>query len=55
MKSKKKFDTVKMMRTIRDKLSKEIKNMSYTEQKKYLKDRMRSGQFKNEKIVIQNP
>lgn len=55
MKSKKKFDTVKMMRTIRDKLSKEIKNMSYEEQKKYIKDRIRSGQFENEKIVLHSP
>jgi hypothetical protein len=55
MKSRKKFETVKMMRTIRDKLSKEIKNMSYEEQKKYIKDRIRSGQFENEKIVLYSP
>ena len=36
MKSKKKFDAVKMMREIRDKLSREFMNMSYEEQKKYI-------------------
>jgi len=33
MRSEKKFDAVKMMREIRDKLSKEFMNLSYEEQK----------------------
>ncbi|MDQ1317268.1 MAG: hypothetical protein QG588_919 [Candidatus Poribacteria bacterium] len=41
MRTEKKFDSVKMMREIRDKLSKEFINMSYEEQKKYIKDRIK--------------
>jgi hypothetical protein len=36
-KKEKKFDAVKMMREIRDQLSKEIMNMSHEEEKAYLK------------------
>jgi len=35
--SEKEFDAVKMMRDIRDKLSKEFETMSYEEQKKYIR------------------
>ena len=42
MKSKKKIDSVKMMREIRDKLSKEFSAMSYEEQKKYIKEKIKS-------------
>lgn len=42
MKSKNKFDAVKMMREIRDKLSKEFINMSYEEQKKYIRERIKT-------------
>ncbi|MEM3563150.1 MAG: hypothetical protein QXR19_07975 [Candidatus Jordarchaeaceae archaeon] len=41
MKKEKKFDSVKMMRGIRDKLSKEFMNMSYEEQKKYIRERIK--------------
>lgn len=37
----KKFDAVKMMREIRDKLSEKFVNMSYEEQKKYIEERIR--------------
>lgn len=47
MKSKKKFDAVKMMREIRDKLSKEFMNMSYEEQKRFIK-----GQIRSEKLLL---
>jgi hypothetical protein len=47
MKSKKKFDAVKMMREIRDKLSKEFMNMNYEEQKRFIK-----GQIHSEKLLI---
>ena len=40
MRSEKKFDAVKMMREIRDKLSKEIMNLSYEEQKRYISERI---------------
>jgi len=42
MRSKKKFDAVKMMREIRDKLSKEFMNLSYEEQKRYIRERIKS-------------
>ena len=38
MKSEKRFDAVKMMREIRDKLSEKFMNMSYEEQKRYIKE-----------------
>lgn len=37
--SEKEFDAVKMMREIRDKLSKEFENMSYEEQKRYITEK----------------
>jgi hypothetical protein len=39
--SEKEFDAVKMMREIRDKLSKEFENMSYKEQIKYIRERIK--------------
>lgn len=41
MKKEKNFDSVKMMRGIRDKLSKEFMTMSYEEQKKYIRERIK--------------
>ena len=41
MKSEKKFDAVKMMRKIRDKLSKEFMNMCCGEQKRYIKEKVK--------------
>ena len=40
--SEKEFDAVKMMREIRDKMSKEFENMSYKEQIKYIRERIKS-------------
>ena len=42
MRSEKKFDAVKMMREIRDKLSKEFVNLSYDEQKRYIRERIKT-------------
>jgi hypothetical protein len=39
--SEKEFDAVKMMREIRDKLSKEFVTMSYEEQEKYIRERIK--------------
>ncbi len=39
--SEKEFDAVKMMREIRDKLSKELENMSYEEQRKYIRGKIK--------------
>ena len=41
MRSDKKFDAVKMMREIRAKLSKEFMNLSYDEQKRYIRERIK--------------
>jgi len=41
MRSDKKFDAVKMMRGIRDKLSKEFMNLSYDKQKRYIRERIK--------------
>jgi len=39
-KKKKKFDAVRMMRKIRDKISRETKNMSHVEFSNYVKKRL---------------
>jgi len=36
----KKFDSVKMMRSIRDKLSKDFDQMTFKEQKEYIRKRL---------------
>lgn len=41
-KSKKKIDAVRMMREIRDKLSKEFMKLEYKEQKKFIKEGVKS-------------
>lgn len=41
MRHKKKFNAVKTMREIRDKLSKKFASMDYEEQKKYIKKRVK--------------
>jgi hypothetical protein len=41
----KKFDAVKMMRDIRDQMSREISNMTFAEEKAYLK-KLTSGKSK---------
>ena len=40
MTEKKKFDAVKMMREIRDRLSKEMMGMDYEEQKRFIRNRL---------------
>jgi len=40
-KSKKPFDAVKMMREIRDNLSMQFQEMSFEEQKQYMRERLR--------------
>lgn len=41
MRDEKIFDAVKMIQEIRDKLSKEFENMSYEEQKRYIRERIK--------------
>ena len=42
----KKFDTVKMMREIRDKISSETQNMTFEELKLYIKKQMSESKLK---------
>lgn len=44
-KSKKKFDAMKVMREIRDKISLEIMNMTYEEERAYLDKLLKQGQI----------
>jgi len=43
----KKFDSVKMMREIRDKISEETQNMSFEEFKKYIDQHLKASGFKS--------
>ncbi len=45
-KKEKRFDAVKMMREIRDKISSETANMSFEELKKYMESRLKKGGLK---------
>jgi hypothetical protein len=45
---KKKFDAIKKMREIRDKISQEIMNMTLDEEKAYLKKLISEGKLKTE-------
>ena len=45
-KSEKKFDAIKVMREIRDKISLEIMNMTYEEERIYLDKLIANGQIK---------
>jgi len=45
-KPKKKFDAVKMMRDIRDKMSRDMMNMTHDEQLAYINDLLEKGKVK---------
>jgi len=45
-KTRKKFDAIKVMREIRDKISLEIMNMNYEEERAYLDKLLANGQIK---------
>lgn len=45
-KTEKKFDAIKVMREIRDKLSLEIMNMSYEEERAYIDKLLKEGRLK---------
>jgi hypothetical protein len=55
MKTEKEFDAVKIMREIRDKLSRQFANMSYEEQKEYIrkniKERTKTKQNQEKNIA----
>ena len=44
-KTEKKFDAIKVMREIRDKISLEIMNMTYEEERAYLDKLLKQGQI----------
>ena len=46
IKKVKKFDAVKMMREIRDKISSETANMNFDELKKYIEDHLKKSKLK---------
>ena len=46
IKTEKKFDAVKMMREIRDKISSETQNMTFEELKKYIKTKLSDNKVK---------
>ena len=50
MKAKKKFDAVKMMREIRDRLSKEMMGMSFQEQKEYIRKQLSSDRHDKKQV-----
>ena len=45
-KKEKKFDAVKMMRKIREKISIETQNMTFEELKKYIESKLKNSDFK---------
>lgn len=46
IKKEKTFDPVKMMREIRDKVSSETQNMTFTELKEYIKKKLKESKLK---------
>jgi hypothetical protein len=52
-KSEKSFDAVQMMRQIRDRLSAQCKEMTFEEQKQYIRERL-SGELTKEQPVASN-
>jgi hypothetical protein len=52
-KNKKSFDAVQMMRQIRDRLSAQCQEMTFEEQKQYIRERL-SGKPTKEKPVTNN-
>ncbi len=46
IKKEKTFDAVKMMREIRDKVSSETQNMSFTELKEYIQKKLKESKLK---------
>jgi hypothetical protein len=46
IKKEKNFDAVRMMRDIRDKVSTETQNMSFSELKAYIENKLRESKFR---------
>ena len=54
-KSEKSFDAVQMMRQLRDKLSAQCKDMTFEEQKRYIRERLSSKPMKEEPVASSAP
>jgi hypothetical protein len=54
-KSEKPFDAVHMMRQIRDRLSAQCKEMTFEEQKQYIKERLRGKPMQEQPAVSSVP
>ena len=54
-KSEKSFDAVQMMRQIRDKLSAQCKDMTFEEQKRYIREQLSSKPMKEEPVASSAP
>jgi hypothetical protein len=53
-KTKKRFDAIKVMREIRDKISLEIMNMTYDEERAYLDKLISEGPKKNRTTTVKH-
>ena len=54
-KNEKSFDAVQMMRQIRDKLSAQCKDMTFEEQKQYIRERLSGKPIKEEPVASSAP
>ena len=54
-KSEKSFDAVQMMRQIRDRLSAQCKEMTFEEQKRYIRERLRGKPAKEQPVASSAP
>ena len=54
-KSEKSFDAVEMMRRLRDSLSAQCKEMTFEEQKRYIRERLSSKPTKEEPVASSAP
>ena len=54
-KSEKSFDAVQMMRQLRDRLSAQCKDMTFEEQKRYMKERLSGKAAKEQPVASSAP
>jgi len=54
-KSEKSFDAVQMMRQLRDRLSAQCQDMTFEEQKRYIRERLSSKPTKGQPVASSTP
>ena len=54
-KSEKSFDAVQMMRQLRDRLSAQCQDMTFEEQKRYIRERLRSKPTQEQPVASSPP